>query len=119
MLGSHYRPQLTSMLSLLHRATGVALTVAAGPVVVWWIVALGTGAEYYAFMASLLSSWFGVIVMVGLLFCLCYHLLNGIRHMVWDTGRALDMKSVYVGGWLVLFAAIALTLAVIALVLWR
>lgn len=98
MIGPYYRPQLTSMLSILHRITGVVLTVLGLPLMMWWLVALGQGPETFASMQSIFGGVFGRLVLLAVNFSLTYHLFNGIRHMVWDTGRGLDIKSVYVGG---------------------
>lgn len=103
-----YRWQLTSVLSILHRAAGVALSIG-GVVLVWWLVAAASGPEAYDAVAGFLGSWFGIVLLLGWSLALFYHLCNGIRHLVWDTGHALDLKSVYVGGWLVVAAATALT----------
>src|SRR5260370_9916764 len=95
-----YRPQLTSVLSILHRAAGIALS--AGTILlVWWLVAAASGSEAYDRVAAFLGSWLGLLLLFGWTASLFYHLCNGIRHLVWDTGHALDLKATYVGGWLV------------------
>lgn len=117
MLGLYYRPQLTSMLSIVHRISGVLLTVLGVPLLFLWLVAVGEGADAYAWMQSVMGGWLRLIVIPPMLFCLCYHLINGIRHLVWDTGHWLDLKSVYLSGWLVLAASIILTGILAAVVL--
>lgn len=109
MLGPYYKPQITSMLSILHRATGVVLTVIGAPLLLWWLVALGQGAESYAYLQSCLSGVLGLLAKLALVFSLSFHLLSGIRHLVWDTGKGFELKTVYLGGWLVVIGAIALT----------
>ncbi|HEY3912390.1 MAG TPA: succinate dehydrogenase, cytochrome b556 subunit [Stellaceae bacterium] len=104
-----YRWQLTSVLSILHRASGVALSVG-GVILVWWLVAAASGPEAYDTVARFLGSWLGIVLLLGWSAALFYHLCNGIRHLVWDTGHALDLKSVYVGGCIVVAAAAILTL---------
>ncbi len=104
-----YRWQLTSVLSILHRASGVALSVGAA-ILVWWLVAAASGPEAYDTAANFLGSWLGIVLLLGWSAALFYHLCNGIRHLVWDTGHALDLKSVYTGGWIVVAAAAVLTL---------
>jgi succinate dehydrogenase / fumarate reductase cytochrome b subunit len=105
-----YRWQLTSVLSILHRAAGVALS--AGTILlVWWLVAAATGPEAYDAVEDFLGSWIGLLLLFGWTVALFYHLCNGIRHLVWDTGHALDLGSTYLGGWVVLAATAVLTLA--------
>ena len=105
-----YRWQLTSVLSALHRATGLALSVG-GILLVWWLVAAATGAEAYGFVGDFLSSWLGIVLLLGWSAALFYHLCNGVRHLVWDTGHALDLRSTYIGGWVVVAMAVILTLS--------
>ena len=103
-----YRWQLTSVLSILHRAAGVFLS--AGTIVlVWWLVAAAAGPETFDGIWEFLASWLGLLLLFGWSVALFYHLCNGIRHLVWDTGHALDLKSTYLGGWLVLGGTAALT----------
>jgi succinate dehydrogenase / fumarate reductase, cytochrome b subunit len=104
-----YRWQLTSVLSILHRATGIALALGA-ILFVSWLGAASDGPESYAKMQSFLGSWIGLLVLFGWSVALFYHLCNGIRHLIWDTGRGLDLKSVYASGWTVLAATAVLTI---------
>jgi succinate dehydrogenase / fumarate reductase cytochrome b subunit len=103
-----YRWQLTSVLSILHRAAGVVLSAGA-ILLVWWLVAAASGPEAYEGVEDFLGSWLGLLLLFGWTVALFYHLCNGIRHLVWDTGYALDLKSVYVGGWVVVGATGVLT----------
>lgn len=106
-----YKPQLTSMLSILHRITGAGL--AAGAVVLaWWLLAALCGEESFALTQQFRGSLIGTVMLFCWLFAFIYHLLNGMRHLVWDTGRGLDLKSVYRSGWLVITCSLVLTLAV-------
>ena len=104
-----YRPQLTSVLSIAHRAAGIALSAGA-ILLVWWLVAAASGPDAYAGVEAFLRSWLGLLLLFGWTAALFYHLCNGIRHLVWDTGHALDLKSAYLGGWLVVAGTAALTL---------
>ena len=104
-----YRWQLTSVLSILHRATGVALSLGA-ILLVWWLGAASDGPEHYACMQRFLGSWIGLVLLFGWSVALFYHLCNGIRHLLWDTGYGLDLRSVYVGGWAVLAGTAVLTI---------
>ena len=116
MIGPYYKPQLTSLMSITHRATGVFLSVVGAPLLLWWIVATSSGPEAYEVLVDFLASWIGKLSLLACLFSLSFHLLNGIRHLIWDTGRALDIKSAYTLGWLVLAGTVILT-AVLAGVL--
>jgi succinate dehydrogenase / fumarate reductase cytochrome b subunit len=111
MIGPYYRPQLTSMLSILHRATGVFLSVGT-LLLAAWLVAVASGPEAYECAAKIVGSWFGQVALLGWSYALFYHLCNGIRHLVWDAGYAFDMKSVNIGGYLVVGVSILLTACV-------
>jgi succinate dehydrogenase / fumarate reductase cytochrome b subunit len=95
-----YRPQLTSMLSILHRATGIALAVGALYLAVWVMCAAGK-ADTYASFQSFNTSILGRLLLGGWLFSAYYHLCNGIRHLFWDAGYGFELKDVYRSGWLV------------------
>lgn len=103
-----YRPQLTSVLSITHRATGIALS-AGTLLLVWWLVAAANGPEAYDNVQRFLGSWIGLVLLFGWSLALFYHLCNGLRHLWWDTGRGLDLPSVYASGWAVLAATAVLT----------
>ncbi|MGH8459489.1 MAG: succinate dehydrogenase, cytochrome b556 subunit [Nevskiales bacterium] len=108
MIGPYYRPQLTSMLSITHRATGVALSLGS-VLLVAWLLAAASGPEAYDCAHKIISAWYGQILLLGWSYALFYHLCNGIRHLVWDAGYAFDLKSVYRGGYLVVATSILLT----------
>lgn len=112
-----YKPQLTSIMSITHRATGTALALGS-LLVVWWIVALATGAEYYNFVQSILTSWFGQLVLFGFTVAVFYHLSNGIRHLFWDFGYNLTIEGVHRSGYMVLASTVILTALTWALVIF-
>jgi succinate dehydrogenase / fumarate reductase cytochrome b subunit len=103
-----YRWQLTSVLSILHRMSGIALSVGA-ILLVWWLGAAADGPEPYAKFQHFMGSWLGLLLLFGWSVALFYHLCNGIRHLWWDTGRGLELKSVYASGWTVVVATGVLT----------
>jgi succinate dehydrogenase / fumarate reductase cytochrome b subunit len=103
-----YRWQLTSVLSILHRATGVALGVGA-VLLVWWLVAAAAGPGPYGNFANFIGSWFGLLLLFGWSAALFYHLCNGMRHLWWDTGHGLELSEVYASGWTVIVATAVLT----------
>lgn len=105
-----YKPQLTSMLSILHRLTGVALAIGT-LMLVWWLIAAATGPEAYDAAQSFIGSIIGRLLLLGWTFALFYHLANGIRHLAWDAGLGFELATAYTTGWLVVIAAIVLTLA--------
>ena len=105
-----YKPQITSTLSILHRFTGVALSVGA-LLLVWWLIAAAAGPDAYAGVESFIGSWLGYIVMIGWSFSLFYHLCNGIRHLFWDAGRGFEITTVERSGWVVIIASLSLTAA--------
>lgn len=103
-----YRPQLTSVLSILHRATGVVLTLGT-LLLVWWLVAAASGPDAYAAVQWFLGSWLGYLFLFGWTAALFYHLCNGIRHLFWDAGYGFELESVYRSGWAVVIATGVLT----------
>ena len=107
-----YRPQLTSVLSIIHRMTGVALT-AGLLVLTYWLTSATYGADAFASAQWLLGTWIGQLVLWGLVFATFYHLSNGIRHMLWDTGRYLDMPAVERTGYIMVAVSFILTAATI------
>lgn len=104
-----YRPQLTSVLSITHRATGVVLTIGT-LLLVYWLLALAAGPQAFETARGLFASWFGRLLLFAITFALFYHLCNGIRHLCWDIGLGFDLKSVYTSGKAVVASAVALTL---------
>jgi succinate dehydrogenase / fumarate reductase cytochrome b subunit len=109
-----YRPQLTSMLSILHRATGIALSIGALYLAIWVMCAAGKSDTYAAFQ-SFNTSILGRILLGGWLFSAYYHLCNGIRHLFWDAGYGFELKDAYRSGWLVVgISAIATVVSWIA-----
>ncbi len=111
-----YKPQLTSMMSIAHRVSGVAL-VFGSLLLVWWVVALATGPEYFAYVQSIMSSIIGQLVLFGFSAALFYHLCNGIRHLCWDFGFNLSIKGVRRTGYMAAAATVILTAATWALAL--
>lgn len=103
-----YRWQITMTMSILHRATGVALAVGS-IALVWWLVAAGMGPDAYGHAHAFFASWFGQLLLIGWTFSLFYHLCNGIRHLAWDAGWGFEIKSVYITGYLVWAVALLLT----------
>jgi succinate dehydrogenase / fumarate reductase cytochrome b subunit len=103
-----YRWPITMALSIGHRATGLALAVGT-LLLVWWLVALATGPQAFAVAQSFVGSWLGKLLLLGWSFSLFFHLANGIRHLVWDTGHGYSIKVMNSSSWVVVVASVALT----------
>jgi succinate dehydrogenase / fumarate reductase cytochrome b subunit len=106
-----YRPEWTSILSILHRATGVASAIGA-VYLAWWLVAAATGGDYFESFQGFACSFVGYIIFAGFSYSVMYHLCNGIRHLIWDTGRGLELEDAYKSGLIVVAASAALTLII-------
>ena len=102
-----YRWPITMVASITHRATGIAL--AAGLVLLaWWLIAAETGPDAYALFMGAAGNIIGEIVLFGFLWALSYHLLNGIRHLVWDIGYGFQVPTARVTAALVFAASVLL-----------
>ena len=103
-----YKWQLTSIMSIGHRASGIALSLGSFLIVIW-LVTLATGPELFSHVNKVISHWFGQLVLFGFSVVLFYHMLNGVRHLSWDLGYGFDLTTVYKTGYSVLITAIILT----------
>ena len=104
-----YRPMLTMMMSILHRITGVALYVGI-LLLIWWLVAAARSDAGFDTAQAFFGHWFGQVILFGFSWALIHHALGGLRHLLWDTGRGFDLKTVE---WLAranLIGGIALTI---------
>lgn len=110
MFPSWYRFALTSALSILHRLTGLALAVGSF-VLVWWLVSVAAGGAMFAATHAFLASPVGRLALFGWSVAFYYHLVNGVRHLAWDAGYGLQLRSAYRGGYAVL--AVTVVLAVL------
>ena len=103
------------MTSIFVRITGNALIVA-GLMIVWWFVAAATGPEAFAIADGFMTSWFGDLVMTLSVWALWYHLLGGLRHLVWDSGRMLDVERSELAGQMMIVLSVLLTIFTIIVV---
>ncbi len=110
-----YRPQLTAVLSSLHRLSGLALTLGAIGIA-GWVITLALGERAYAAFQHILTSALGQILLAFFAVAFFYHLANGVRHLAWDIGIGFELRSVYRSGWLVIALTAVASLA--TLVLW-
>lgn len=106
-----YRPQLTSVLSITHRGTGVLLAVGL-LLLVYWLLALAGGPGAYAEAQGFLGSWFGKLLLFGFTYALFYHMCNGVRHLFWDIGMGFELGQAYASGWAVVVVSVLLTVVV-------
>ena len=110
---SIYRPQLTSITSILTRITGNALLLGA-LLVVWWLLAAATSVEAFALANWALTSIFGKLIMLGSLWALWYHTLAGVRHLIWDNAVGLELDLAYKLGWGVVIGSVVMTAFTVA-----
>lgn len=103
-----YKPQITSVLSILHRLTGVGLTFFL-PFFVWFLMDLAFYSPERSLFTDLFFNLFGVLSLGFFFFCLSYHLCNGIRHLLWDMGWGFELDHVKKTGWTVIFCTFLLT----------
>jgi len=104
-----YKPQLTTFMSITHRATGIALTVGT-LMLVCWLIAAATGESAFNEVQAFLGSIIGRLLLLGWSFALFYHMCNGLRHLFWDTGKGFEIETAYMTGRIVIAASILLTI---------
>ncbi|MGB0658688.1 MAG: succinate dehydrogenase, cytochrome b556 subunit [Mangrovicoccus sp.] len=104
-----YRPQLTSITSILTRITGNALLVGA-LLTVWWLLAAAAGPEYFAYVDGIVTSFIGDIIMALSVWALWYHALAGVRHLIWDAGYMLEIENALKLGWAVIGGSVVLAI---------
>ena len=105
---SIYRWPITMVLSILHRATGIAMSVGL-IVLVAWLFDAASGPEAYAVFLSVMGSPFGKLLLIAWSLAFFYHLCNGVRHLVWDTGRGMEKNQANRSSWVVLVSTVVLT----------
>ncbi len=110
-----YRPQMTSISSILIRISGNALIVGVA-FIVWWLLAVASGPEYFGFVDRIATSWFGDIVFTLSLVAVWYHFLGGLRHLCFDAGWALDVPTAEFLGWMCVIGSVVLTALTLILI---
>ena len=103
-----YKPQISSVLSILHRMTGFALAIGT-LLLTWWLTAAAYNVAAFSVAQGFVASWFGQLLLLGFSFAFFYHLCNGIRHLFWDAGYGYELDTMTKTGWLVVVAAFVLT----------
>ena len=104
-----YKPQLTSVMSISHRFTGVILSLLSIIIPIFFIL-LSLGDEYFDLLIVVLNHFLVKLILYGIIFVVFYHLLNGIRHLFWDIGMGLSIRESYLSGYLVIVISIITTL---------
>ncbi|MDE0789371.1 MAG: succinate dehydrogenase, cytochrome b556 subunit [Woeseiaceae bacterium] len=105
---SIYRWPITMTTSILHRVTGIALSIGS-IVLAAWLFGVAMGAESYAIFLSYMDSILGRVLLIGWSFAFFFHLSNGVRHLVWDSGRGFEKSTANASAWFVLILAVILT----------
>jgi succinate dehydrogenase / fumarate reductase, cytochrome b subunit len=106
-----YRPLPNMIMSILHRITGAALYLGSA-LLAWWLIAAAIGEKYFSYVNGLLGSPFGKLVLLGYTWALLHHMLGGIRHFIWDTGRGFDLATVDRLAWGTLIGSLGLTVLI-------
>ena len=106
-----YRPMLTMMMSIAHRISGASLAVGFA-LLTWWLVAISLGPEAYSTVETFFSSLPGRALLFLFTWALIHHMLGGIRHLIWDTGTALDKTSIEVAAWLTILSSTVITILI-------
>ena len=112
MIGPYYRPQMTSMSSILIRITGLGL-VAGIVLTVAWVFAAAVSEDWFACVNWLVTSWLGKLIYIGSAWAVWYHLLGGVRHFIFDAGMALDIPTAEKLGWGMVVGSVVLTVITI------
>ena len=105
---SIYRWPITMTLSILHRATGVAMSLGL-VVLAYWLWTVSSGSADYARFNELTSTLVGQLLLIGWSFAFFYHFANGVRHLVWDTGRGFEKHQANASAWFVLLLSVGMT----------
>ncbi|CAN5296194.1 succinate dehydrogenase, cytochrome b556 subunit [soil metagenome] len=112
-----YRPMLTTMMSIVHRITGSVLYLGT-LLLVWWLVAAAVSDDAFATVQAVFSSWIGLIVLFGFTWALLHHMIGGIRHLYWDTGRGYDLVTIEWFARATIAGSITLTVLLWIIALW-
>jgi len=114
-----YKPQISTTLSIFHRATGIALSVGT-LLMVWWLVSASVSDAAYASVTGFIRSPIGILLMIGWTISLCYHFLAGLRHLAWDAGYGYSLEEYRMTGIAVLIgtAVLVVLVWVVGLAVW-
>lgn len=104
-----YAPLINMVMSIFHRLTGMAL-YAGALLFTWWLIAAAAGPDHFATVNAVFGSWPGRVVLFSYSWALLHHMLGGIRHLIWDTGRGLDIPTVNLLSWGTIAGSATLTI---------
>ncbi len=107
-----YKPQLTSVLSITHRGTGLFLSLGS-LVLAWWLFSIASGPQSFSGAQSHITAWYGQLALLAWIFAFYYHLANGIRHLFWDMGKGLEIDTAYRSGFIVIGVSLLLAVATV------
>lgn len=113
MLGPYYKFQITSLLSILNRLTGVFMALVMAPLLLCWLVALASGEQAFTGLSAWLGSGLGRLVIAASVFSFSFHLFAGIRHLIWDAGWMMEINQVKYSGWLTVIGSVVLSILVL------
>lgn len=105
--------------SILHRVTGVGLAIVGGALLVWWLVALASGAEAYDTFVGFARSWLGIVFLVGLTWAFWMKTFGGLRHLVMDIGAGFELKTNKFWSNMAVLGSVLFTLLTWAYIFWR
>lgn len=108
MFPTWYRFQITSVLSILHRLTGIGLAVGS-ILLTWWLISVAAGGDVFAVTHAFMASPIGVLLLFLWSVAFFYHLCNGVRHLAWDAGYGFELRDAYLSGYAVLAATVVLS----------
>jgi succinate dehydrogenase / fumarate reductase, cytochrome b subunit len=103
-----YKMSISMVMSIVHRITGAALYLGT-MLLAWWLIAVAQGEKYYVYVNGLLGHPIGKLILLGYTWALIHHMLGGLRHFYWDTGRGFNLSTIDRLSWATLIGSIALT----------
>jgi succinate dehydrogenase / fumarate reductase cytochrome b subunit len=114
-----YSPQITSVLSIMNRVTGIAISVGT-LLLVWWLAAAASGPVAFARVQGFIGSWIGLFVLFGWTASLFYHFFGGLRHLAWDAGYGFSLEATHKSGYAAIIASAVATILVwlIGIAVW-
>jgi len=104
-----YRWQVSSLVSITHRISGI-INLLALILIFFWLLVLSFGENNYELLLLTINSFIGKFILIGFTWSMCFHLLSGIRHLVWDLGYGFEVKTANISGTIVIFSSLVLTI---------
>ena len=104
-----YRWQISSLLSITHRISGV-INLLALILIFFWLLILSFGESNYELFLLIINSFFGKFILIGFTWSMCFHIFSGIRHLTWDMGYGFEIKTANISGILVILSSLVATI---------